>query len=426
MPMSTTQKWLTGCGIGCAALIMLVVGLVTSGVLFVRSKFQPLQEASESRKAIVAALGTAESYVPPANGAIAPERMEAFLTVRDALKDAQTRLTQGLENFDPDQLERRQQSFGAVLRILNDFSNIIVPIGEYMTRRNQVLLEKHMGLGEYAYIYTVAYHSWLGHSPEEGPLLIEKLRTQDRSRAFDTNSGLGPDSVRRQYRKVVLRLLENQLGSLKGAEPSKWHATLQEEIARIDSNIDRVAWQDNLPAAIEESLKPYRGRLLATYQSSVNFFEFLTLDEFNQAQWSAHYDSEAGRGRRGTPGQVEEYDARRRDAATATGNAEPAEGKNEIVFEVSSGMTAPAPIRQPLPAYTDQARKARVRGTVTLEGTVRKDGTVGNLRVLRGLGSGLDESAMDTVASQWKFKPATQAGVPVDVRAKFTLRFPPE
>jgi TonB family protein len=426
MAMSTTQKWLTGCGIGCAALILLVVGLVTSGVLFVRSRFQPLQEASESRKAIVAALGTAESYVPPANGAIAPERMEAFLIVRDALKDAQTRLSQGLDNFDPEQLGRRQQSFGAVLRILNDLSNVIVPIGEYMTRRNQVLLDKRMGLGEYAYIYTIAYHSWLGHPPEEGPTILDRIRMQDRSRAFDENSGLSPDSVRRQYRRVILRLLENQLGGIKEAESSKWRSALKEEIARIDSNIGRVAWQDNLPAAIEESLKPYRGRLLSTYQSSANFFEFLTLDEFNQAQWNGRFGAEAGRGRWGGPGQVEENSPQRRDAAAAAGNAEMAGGKYEIVYEVSSGMTAPAPIRQPLPAYTDQARKAQVRGTVTLEATVRKDGTVGNLRILRGLGYGLDESAMDIVANQWKFKPATQAGAPVDVRAKINLRFAPE
>jgi TonB family protein len=78
---------------------------------------------------------------------------------------------------------------------------------------------------------------------------------------------------------------------------------------------------------------------------------------------------------------------------------------------------------QPLPAYTDEARKAHIEGVLSLQAIVRKDGNISSLKVIRGLGYGLDESAMDTIAGKWKFKPGMPNGAPVDVRAKIDIRF---
>ena len=67
------------------------------------------------------------------------------------------------------------------------------------------------------------------------------------------------------------------------------------------------------------------------------------------------------------------------------------------------------------PSYTEEARKAKIQGTVMLNATIRKDGSVDNIRIARGLGYGLDESAIHTVATKWRFRPATQNGSPVDI-----------
>ena len=159
MSLTTPQKWLAGCGIGCGLVILVVVGLVTSLVLYVRGRFEPLEAASNSRRQIVSAHGAPETFVPPDSGAITPERREVFLSVRDALQDAQTRMDAALANIDFEELNQNRRSFGAVLRTLGDISNMIVPIGGYVSRRNQILLEKQINLGEYAYIYSIAYHS---------------------------------------------------------------------------------------------------------------------------------------------------------------------------------------------------------------------------------------------------------------------------
>lgn len=62
----------------------------------------------------------------------------------------------------------------------------------------------------------------------------------------------------------------------------------------------------------------------------------------------------------------------------------------------------------PDPEYSDAARKEKLQGIVTLEVLVRPDGRVGRVRIVKGLGLGLDERAMDAVRG-WRFEPARDA-----------------
>jgi len=88
-----------------------------------------------------------------------------------------------------------------------------------------------------------------------------------------------------------------------------------------------------------------------------------------------------------------------------------------------NGVKAPVPLLQPLPYYTEEARKARTEGVVLLQLVVRKDGTPDSFKVLRGLGYGLDESAINTVANKWRFRPGTYNGVPADVQILVEVTF---
>jgi len=92
-------------------------------------------------------------------------------------------------------------------------------------------------------------------------------------------------------------------------------------------------------------------------------------------------------------------------------------------YVVGGGVKAPIPIVQPLPAYTEEARKARAEGVVAIQAIIRRDGSVDSFKVIRGLGYGLDESAIDTIARKWRFKPGTLNGVPVDVQATIEVTF---
>ena len=91
-------------------------------------------------------------------------------------------------------------------------------------------------------------------------------------------------------------------------------------------------------------------------------------------------------------------------------------------YRPGSGITAPGLLREVKPDYTEEARRRGVEGDVVLEIVVRSDGTVGNVRVMQGLGGGLDQRAIDAVR-QWRFSPARRYGTPVDVMVEVAVEF---
>jgi TonB family protein len=91
-------------------------------------------------------------------------------------------------------------------------------------------------------------------------------------------------------------------------------------------------------------------------------------------------------------------------------------------YRAGSGIEPPIVLREVRPTYTEEARARAVTGEVLLEVLVRRDGTVGSTRVIAGLGSGLDERAVEAVR-QWKFGPARRLGPPVDVLVEVVVEF---
>lgn len=98
-------------------------------------------------------------------------------------------------------------------------------------------------------------------------------------------------------------------------------------------------------------------------------------------------------------------------------------GSGTGVYLPGPGITQPVLLVQPLPPYTEEARKARVQGVVLIQAVVRRDGIADSFRIIRGLGYGLDESAINTIATKWRFRPGTKQGVPVDVQADIEVTF---
>jgi TonB family protein len=91
-------------------------------------------------------------------------------------------------------------------------------------------------------------------------------------------------------------------------------------------------------------------------------------------------------------------------------------------YRPGSGITPPAVQREVKPDYTDEARRRGLSGDVVLEIIVRRDGTVGDVKVLQGLGAGLDQRATEAVR-QWRFSPARRFGTPVDVVVEVAVEF---
>src|SRR5580692_9544820 len=92
------------------------------------------------------------------------------------------------------------------------------------------------------------------------------------------------------------------------------------------------------------------------------------------------------------------------------------------VFKVGGGISAPQPVSTPDPDYTEEARRAKRQGTCTLWLIVDSAGHPRDIRVVHGLGFGLDAKAMEAV-QQWRFDPALKDGKPVSVQISIEVEF---
>lgn len=77
-------------------------------------------------------------------------------------------------------------------------------------------------------------------------------------------------------------------------------------------------------------------------------------------------------------------------------------------------ISAPEPLHKVDPSYPASYVHDRVEGTVVLYGIIRSDGSMGDVRILEGFDSVLDENARAAL-EKWRFRPGTRNGVPVDV-----------
>jgi TonB family protein len=91
-------------------------------------------------------------------------------------------------------------------------------------------------------------------------------------------------------------------------------------------------------------------------------------------------------------------------------------------YRPGSGILPPRLLHEVKADYTEDGRRRGLSGDVVLEIVVRRDGSVGDVRVLHGLGAGLDERAVEAVR-QWRFDPARRIGTPVDVIVEATVEF---
>ena len=94
------------------------------------------------------------------------------------------------------------------------------------------------------------------------------------------------------------------------------------------------------------------------------------------------------------------------------------------VYQPGNGVTLPQLIHEVKPAYTSDAMRAKIQGTVLLQCVVRQDGSVTDIQVLRSLDPtfGLDQEAIKA-ARQWRFRPGMRMGEPVPVLVTIELTF---
>ncbi len=92
------------------------------------------------------------------------------------------------------------------------------------------------------------------------------------------------------------------------------------------------------------------------------------------------------------------------------------------IYKPGGDVSNPVPISRPEPQYSEEARKAKWGGTVLLSLVVDETGHTTDIKVLKPLGLGLDEKAIEAVA-KWTFIPGKKDGKPVKVLAQIEVTF---
>ncbi|HVO99946.1 MAG TPA: TonB family protein [Bryobacteraceae bacterium] len=92
------------------------------------------------------------------------------------------------------------------------------------------------------------------------------------------------------------------------------------------------------------------------------------------------------------------------------------------IYKIGGPVSAPSILSKTEPTYPEEARQAKLQGTISLSVVIDATGAPTQIAVLRPLGMGLDEAAVQAV-SQWKFAPGMKNGVAVPVYAQIEVTF---
>ena len=91
-------------------------------------------------------------------------------------------------------------------------------------------------------------------------------------------------------------------------------------------------------------------------------------------------------------------------------------------YRIGGGVSPPQILSKIEPEYSEEARKAKFQGVVVLQIVVDEKGNPRDIKILRPLGLGLDQKAIDAV-EKWKFSPGKKDGKPVPVFAQIEVNF---
>jgi hypothetical protein len=281
---STAAKWVIGCGVGCGVVLLLVVGIFVALGLFVRGSVKEFGTAERTRHELEERFGDPEDFTPWPAGAIPADRIEAFLSVRAATAESRAALVEAFAAIPMSEEEAQQledaptrEKISTVFNITKSAFGLVPAMGGFFDARNSSLLEEGMSLGEYEYLYTLIYYSWLRHSPDDGP--------QDEEGGGEVD--LSAPGVDRRVRRELAAMLRNQLQAASEDDPSGFRERLAAEVEAVERDSRRLPWSDGPPEVTAASLEPFRERLEQAYDPASNPFE-LTISEQKGMSIQAH------------------------------------------------------------------------------------------------------------------------------------------
>jgi hypothetical protein len=261
---STPEDSRRRCGTGCKIVILAILDVV---IVAATLAYMPIWEIKRIEQTLNDRYGEAVAFTPAPDGSVPPERVEAFLRVRKDVfvlcQEFQGKISEiiQLESLEQD------ESVPKAIAAWNGISGFKKLLGfgplflNFMDTRNRALLKEQMGLGEYLYIYVLAYNEQLRHTKDTIPADFEEAHVGLRAR------------------KELIQILENQLESITsgadGPADEELAASLRDQIASLRDGRQSLPWEDGLPPAIAASLEPHSEPLSQLYCEGIAKVELM-------------------------------------------------------------------------------------------------------------------------------------------------------
>ena len=254
-------------------MALVLAAVVWGGVAFFKKAARGIEELESSSRAVNQRFGQASEFTPDPGGQVPGPRVEAFLAAREIMAQARDELAGSLAVLDGSvDSGRGEGKLGAGVRLLPRMF-------QFYGARNDACLTAGLGLGEYGYLYILAYYGLLEKPVTAGPgftLVGDSDRgggPGTQSSEFDVREDRR-EHILRTARNLALPILRNQLAALAAGDAGgEWAGRLQDEIALMEADPFRLPWRDGLPDRIAASLEPYRDRLEASWNEMSNPLE---------------------------------------------------------------------------------------------------------------------------------------------------------
>ncbi len=257
----TSGQWLKGCAFGCGGLVVLFGLLVFGMSISMRTAFD---DAHEDRQILQQRFGDNGVFTPAPDGTVDDDRVAVFLTVREALSEIHAEIEDidqemgSFEDLADGEEPPLRKALPAIFSLTKSMMGLPWIFGEIEQTRNRALVDSEMGLGEYTYIYVMAYHG-------------ELIAPTDDVNLFGASAANG------RVRTNLQGMIERQLAAARSGEVENqdFVEALAAELEALDADDRRIPWQDGLPEQIATSFAAHRDRLDSTYSAAAAEFELL-------------------------------------------------------------------------------------------------------------------------------------------------------
>lgn len=277
--MAQNEKVKRGLTMGCGVLVIAAFLILGSTVFVLRRLNVDHKAVCDSQKELFQTHGTPRAFVPTHGGLPTDERIVLFLKTRgDMLQWRESTVLQ-LADF----IQKKQKKDGGgpldYFRLARTTGDLFSHLARYWDARNKALLANDMGLGEYIYIYSLAYYSYLGYDPADG---VQQVALDFDGDSSVVQGEVNPDETDQdkawaQIHYLLQPMLEAALREGR-FDDFRWKEALNSEVVRLAESPRRYPWRDGAPHALADVFRAHRRALEEQYDRALNPMELMYED----------------------------------------------------------------------------------------------------------------------------------------------------